>query len=84
MGLRSPEESPTPELVAKTEDRPVVTTARRAQADAPGNSTRATETQNAPPAPPAVESSETQGTDPELEQAVKELKDALDAPAKPK
>jgi uncharacterized membrane protein required for colicin V production len=84
MGLQNPAESPTPGVEDKAEDRPVVKTARGPQADVPGKSPRSAETESAPPAPPAPKPSETQGTDPELEQAVKELKNALDAPAKPK
>jgi uncharacterized membrane protein required for colicin V production len=84
MGLQSPAESPATEMLDETEDGPVVKTARRGETDATGKTARAAETQSAPPAPPAPKSSEAQATDPELEKAVKDLKDALDAPARPK
>jgi uncharacterized membrane protein required for colicin V production len=83
MGLQSPAHS-SPEVADKAEDSPVVKTARRTQADALGKAARSGEPNGAPPAPPAPNASENEGPEPELEQAVKDLKAALDASPKPK
>jgi uncharacterized membrane protein required for colicin V production len=84
MGSQGPAESSPPDATKVGEERPVVQTARKAPSEGSSEAARREDPQVGPPAPPAPHAAKAQQTDPELEQAVEEIKSALDAASKPK
>ena len=77
-------ESPRSDVGDQAKDRPVVKTARKGVEEGPGPAGSRTEAQAAPPAPPAQKSANGEFKDPEVEQAVKEIKATIDAASRPK
>jgi uncharacterized membrane protein required for colicin V production len=84
MGLPGPAESTPSEAVEKTEDRPVVKTARKNAEDGLRGTAPPPAAKGDPPAPPAPRAAKEQVKDPELEQAVEEIKATIEAVSKPK
>ncbi len=84
MGLPGSSEPTPSDAVEKTQDRPVVTTARKGAEDEPGGATSRPEAGSAPPAPPASRSPRSDIADPAVAQAVEDMKATIDALSKPK
>jgi uncharacterized membrane protein required for colicin V production len=84
MGLPAPAESSRSVTPDKTEDPPVVKTARKNAEDASSAADSRKEARSAPPAPPAPKAAKGQVKDPELEQVVEEIKATIDAVSKPR
>lgn len=84
MGLQGSASSLPTDAKENAEDRPVVQTARRGSAEGPGKAARGRESESSPPVTPAPPSVRATSTDPEVEQAIDEIKAALDAAAEPR
>jgi uncharacterized membrane protein required for colicin V production len=75
MGLPATAEPTPSDAVEKTQGHPVVKTARKNAEDGSGHAATRKEAKSAPPAPEAAKG---QATDPGLEQAVQDIKSAID------
>jgi uncharacterized membrane protein required for colicin V production len=83
MALENPSPTAPPDATKKAEDRPTVQTAKKGAGEGSRGVTAPGDSGSVPPAPPAPNVPKAGSTDPELDQAVEEIKGALDAASKP-
>jgi uncharacterized membrane protein required for colicin V production len=84
MGLEGQAKSSVPDAAKDGHDRPVVQTARKTPSDGSSEAARREDPQGGSPAAPAPKSAKTKLADPTVEQAIEDIKAALDAASKPR